>query len=170
MDSLRDLLVGRFTGVDQLHASPWSDEQSATVEMHCTAELDGALIVMRITESRSAGSFAAVNILMTDRDTGEVLLYGFDSLGYRPEPPARGGFNDEELVLYRSTGRGHSRIAFTPTRSGFGWGKWFRPSSDQPWQAVVTGSVERASLPVAADAGSAHGSSAEGRRLSMSGR
>lgn len=153
MDRLRELLLGCFTGVDQLHASPWSAAETAPVAVDSTAELGGTLIAMRVTETRSAGSFTALNMLMTDRDTGEVLLYGFDNFGYRPEPPARGGFQDAELVLDRSTVRGDSRVVFRATSCGFAWAKQFRPSADQPWQPVVTGSLRRAAPAGLAGAG-----------------
>lgn len=141
MEELRDLLLGRFTGVDELHASPWSDAQSAAVEMTATAELGGALIVMRVTESRSVGTFEAVNVFMADRDSGEVLLYCFDSLGYAPEPPARGRYADAQIALHRSTPRGDSRTTFASTPTGFRWSKDFRPAADAPWQSVVTGNL-----------------------------
>jgi hypothetical protein len=138
-EALHDLLPGRFTGVDELPASPWSEMQTATVEMSCTAELGGALIVMRVAEKRTAGTFEAVNVFMTDQDTGEVLLYGFDTLGYPPDPPARGQFDNDELTLHRSTARGGSRTTFASRPNGLCWSKDFRPSPDAPWQRVVTG-------------------------------
>lgn len=146
MEALLDLLLGSFTGVDELHASPWADEQTATVEMSSTAELGGALIVMRVIETRVAGGFEAVNVFTTDRDTGEVLLYAFDSLGYAPEPPARGRCDNGELVLDRSTTRGDSRTTFASTPTGLRWGKQFRQTTDEPWRPVVTGTLARVGL------------------------
>jgi hypothetical protein len=143
MDGLQKLLLGRFTGLDELHASPWADAQTARVEMSSTAELDGTLIVMRVTESRADGSFEAVNIFMTDRDSGDVLLYGFDSLGYPPDPPARGRFDADRLTLHRSTARGDSRTSFASTATGLRWSKEFRPTADAPWLPVVTGTLRR---------------------------
>jgi hypothetical protein len=147
MEGLLDLLLGRFTGVDELHPSPWADEQTATVEIASTAEMGGALIVMRINETRASGTFEAVNVFTTDRESGELLLYGFDSLGYPPEPPARGRFDGGVLVLDRSTVRGDSRTTFARTPTGLRWSKQFRPTVDAPWQPVVTGTLTRASDP-----------------------
>lgn len=143
--SLHDLLLGHFTGVDELHASPWSEAQTATVEMRCTAALGGKLIVMRVTEARTAGIFEAVNDFMIDQGTGEVLLYGFDTLGYPPDPPARGRFDHAGLTLHRSTARGDSCTVFASTPTGLHWSKDFRPSRGAPWQRVVTGDVRRVS-------------------------
>lgn len=143
MEGLRSLLLGHFTGVDELHASPWSEAQTARVEMSCTAELGDALIVMRVTETRPAGSFDALNVFMTDLGTGEVLLYGFDDLGYPPEPPARGRYANAQIDLLRSTPRGHSRTTFTGTATGLRWSKQFRPAADVAWQPVVTGTLQR---------------------------
>lgn len=154
MRSVPDLLLGHFAGIDQLHASPWSSAETAAVHIDSTAELGGAVVLMRVTEVRATGSFHAINIVMTDRDTGEVLLYGFDSLGYRPEPPARGRPEHGELVLERCTERGHSRITFSATPSGFDWAKRFRSSSDEPWESVVTGNLHRVPAPATARADS----------------
>lgn len=145
MEALHDLLLGHFTGVDELHASPWSAAQTATVEMRCTAELGGELIVMRVTEARTAGVFEAVNVFMIDRDSGEVLLYGFDTLGYPPDPPSRGRLDHAELTLHRSTARGDSCTTFASAPTGLHWSKDFRPSPGAPWQRVVTGDVRRVS-------------------------
>jgi hypothetical protein len=137
------MLLGRFAGVDELHASPWSPEEIAPVDVTSTSELGGSLLVMRVTERRRAGVFEAVNIFMSDRDTGELLLYGFDSLGYAPEPPSRGAYEDERVALYRASPRGESRTEFAATCSGFRWAKYFRASSSSGWQPVVTGTLRR---------------------------
>lgn len=143
MEDLSQLLLGRFAGIDELHASPWSSAESATVEMDSTAELGGSLIVMRVTETRSAATFEAINVFMPDPATGEVLLYGFDSVGYAPDPPARGRYADSRIVLNRRTDRGESRTVFAGEPDGLSWSKQFRPSAEAPWQAVVTGTLRR---------------------------
>ena len=140
---LQDLLLGHFVGLDELHASAWAGQETAAVESAATSELGGAVIVMRMSERRSAGTFEALNVFMADRDSDEVLLYGFDSFGYRPEPPARGRFVGDELELTRASVRGESRTSFAATADGFTWAKQFRPSADQPWQPVVTGALRR---------------------------
>lgn len=143
MERVLELLLGRFTGIDELAGGPWSKAETVPVEIDSSAELGGALLVMRMTETRSGGTFSAVNVVMSDRDTGEILLYGFDDFGYQPDPPARGGFHDHELILERSTVRGQSRLLFAGTPLGFSWTKLFRAASDEPWLPVVTGDVQR---------------------------
>lgn len=144
MDRVLELLMGRFTGIDELAGGPWSASETVPVEIESSTELGGALLVMRMTETRSGGTFSALNVMMSDRDTGDVLLYGFDDFGYQPDPPARGGFHDNDLTLERVTARGQSRLVFTGTPLGFSWTKLFRTASDEPWNPVVTGEVQRA--------------------------
>ncbi len=156
MNRLQDLLLGHFVGIDELHASAWAEHESVAVESTASSELGGTVIVMRMIEHRSAGSFEALNVFMSDRDSDEVLLYGFDSFGYCPDPPARGRFVGDELELTRATVRGESRTTFAATADGFTWAKQFRPSAAQPWQPVVTGTLRRSAIAAGAASDEGH--------------
>lgn len=143
MDDVRRLLEGRFHGVDRVAASAWSEPETARVTAVGDVELGGALLIQRLTETRAGGTFEAVHAFMVDRESGDVLLYGFDTFGYPPEPAARGRFEGDRLVLLRATERGQSRTVFAPTPAGFDWSKEFRPAADAPWQPVVAGTLTR---------------------------
>jgi len=132
-------LVGHFHGTDRTHESAWTEEAETIVTVVATAELDGGLVVQRHEQSPGPGRVSALNVFMTDPESGDVLLYAFDSLGYPPDPPARGGWQDGELVLVRETTRGQSRTTYRPGPEGYGWRKEFRPSARDAWQTVVSG-------------------------------
>jgi len=136
-------LVGEFHGTDSMHASAWTNEEEAAVTVAGSVELEGGLVVQRLDQTRRSGSFGGLNIFMSDPETGEVLLYAFDSFGFPPDPPARGTWHDGELVLLRETSRGQSRTAYRPGADGYSWRKEFRASSEAAWQTLVTGVLTR---------------------------
>ncbi len=138
-----EFLVGRFAGTDLIHASDWADEETAKVTAAGVIEIDKGLVVQRLRETRMSGSFEVVNVFMRDPASNEVLLYSFDSLGYPPDPPARGSWQGDELVLHRASPRGMSRTTFAATPHGFRWSKQFRRSLDEEWQPVVNGELAR---------------------------
>lgn len=136
-------LAGTFTGVDRIQASRWSDAESVRAEAEATWAVTGGLLVQRWRDERAAGEFELLNVFMEDPASGEVLLYAFDSLGYPPDPPARGVWTDGSLVLLRTTERGESRTEFTPFETGFRWRKLFRSTVDAEWTSVVEGELVR---------------------------
>jgi len=144
-----DFLLGRFTGVDHIDPSYSAGELTVPTSSAATSELAGQAVVQRFIERRTTAPFEVLNIFMRDRDSGDVLLYSFDSLGYCPDPPARGTPRDGEIVLHRTSPRGMSRTTFASTETGLRWSKEFRLNSDGPWEPVVTGELRRDSTDVA---------------------
>ena len=144
-----DFLLGRFTGVDHIDPSYSAGEQTVPTTSVATAELGGQVLVQRFVERRTTDPFEVLNIFMRDRDSGDVLLYSFDSLGYCPDPPARGAPRGGEIVLHRTSPRGMSRTTFAATETGVRWSKEFRLNSDGPWVPVVTGELRRDGTDVA---------------------
>lgn len=137
------VLAGKFVGTDDIHSSAWGPSETARVDIDAEWEIGGAVLVQRWQDSRSTDVFELVNVFMEDPATGEVLLYAFDTAGYPPDPPARGGWGEGRLVLRRTTERGQSRLEFTPTPGGFRWSKEYRTSDTDPWQPVIDGELVR---------------------------
>ena len=136
-------LAGRFAGTDEIHASAWGPGETARVAMSAEWEIGGRVLVQRWQDSRADDVFELMNVFMADPANGEVLLYVFDTLGYPPDPPARGSWDGDRLQLQRKTERGESQIEFTPTRTGFRWSKRYRPSGSAPWQVIIDGELAR---------------------------
>jgi hypothetical protein len=141
---LTDALAGAFSGSDRIHASQWGGAETARADVDGRWELGAGLLVQRWRDTRAADTFELVNVFMEDPATGETLLYAFDSAGFPPDPPARGGWDGDTLTLVRRTERGQARWAFTPTTGGFAWRKEFRVCDDDPWSPVVDGALTRA--------------------------
>ncbi|NUS52436.1 MAG: hypothetical protein HOQ22_15530 [Nocardioidaceae bacterium] len=134
-------LVGSTTGPETRHPTPWTEGGAATGHLDGAWEAGGLAIAQRYREVGPAGEplFAGLFVLMVDRDEETVLMWGFDSAGFPPEP-ARGGWVDGSLVLERTSPRGRSRATYTPLHGGgFTQLREFRASADDGWSPVVEG-------------------------------
>jgi hypothetical protein len=139
-----EFLVGELTGREEVTATPWAAGGPATARASGERALDGgALVQHHVQERDGAVAFRTLNVFTTDPATGEVLLYAFDSVGYPPEPAARGTWHGDELVLERSTERGSARTTFTATADGYRWSKEFRAPDSHAWAPVVAGELRR---------------------------
>lgn len=143
-DDFTAAMTGAFDGTDEVRPSHWTEAETASVHVVGSFELDGGLLVQRWCEDLAARSFDTVNTFMSDPATGEVLLYAFDSLGFPPDPPARGTWRDGAVSLLRETERGQSQTVFAATPDGFRWSKQYRPTPHDEWTPVVDGELVRA--------------------------
>ena len=100
--------AGRWTGTEVLAPSPWSEGGSASATMSFATAAGGFALVQDYrsdTGLTGHGVFSAIG--------DEVLWHWFDSIGYPPEVPARGGFEGDTLILTRTSPRGTNRTTFT---------------------------------------------------------
>jgi hypothetical protein len=133
-------LVGDLGGPEEVGSTRWAPAGAATAAVQGALHLDGRLLVQHQTQERDgAVAFRAVNVFMADPETAEVVMYSFDSTGYPPEPPARGTWQDGDLVLDRVTDRGAARTTYTPTADGYRWSKSYRPPDEDEWATLVEG-------------------------------
>lgn len=133
-------LLGQHSGEEQVHETQWTAAGTATASTVAWISAGGHAIVQEYTQTSAAGvvSFAMLSVFMTDPQTDEILLYGFDSAGYPPEP-ARGRYVNDTVVLSRTTPRGESRVTIV-SETGNTWSQHreFRPVDGQ-WQPLLTG-------------------------------
>jgi len=133
-------LIGRHAGTEQVHPSPWGPGGAGSATASAESALDGAVVLHRHSHQRDgAAAFEVLNVFSTDPATGEVLLHAHDSVGFPPDPPARGTWHDGVLVLDRRTPRGSSRTTFEPLPTGYRWRKVYRRDETGPWTPVVDG-------------------------------
>lgn len=138
-------LVGTANGPETVAASAWSPAKHGRSTVTAAAEVDDVVLVQRVDDRFDDGShFAGLNVFTLDPETAEILCYGFDMYGFPPDPPARGSWQDGELVLERTTPRGSARIVFAPSSNGYTWRKDFRPDAEHEWQPVATAALLRA--------------------------
>jgi hypothetical protein len=132
--------VGTYAGPEQVEPSVWTTGHQAEGAVTGEFALAGAIVVQRqVQRHEGATTFEAVNVFQLDPATGETLLYSFDSVGYPPDPPARGRWEGRRLVLERVTARGAARVIYTPTPDGYEWTKAFRPPDAHDWAPMISG-------------------------------
>ena len=136
-------LCGEFAGTDHVEPSAWGPGATVRATASARWEQNDRLLVQvhRQTEGDSE-SFESMTVFMPDPGGGDILLYAFDTYGFPPDPPARGGPVEGKLVFRRHTPRGESLTTYEPTPHGYAWSKHFRPDHDAPWQVVVRGSLD----------------------------
>ena len=133
-------LLGSFAGVEETPPSAWTAGGRSDATAHGELAVGGRVLVQRQTQhTGGAETFAAHNVFTTDPQTGEIVSYSFDSVGFLPEPPARGTMADGLLRLERTTERGSSLAVYRPLVAAFEWSKSFRVRPEDPWQLVVSG-------------------------------
>jgi hypothetical protein len=101
-------LEGAWEGTEELAPSPWSPGGTARARMSFGVAAGGFALVQ---DYRSDTGMTAHGVFSVSDDT--VLWHLFDSIGYPPEVPARGGFDGDTLVLERTSPRGTNRTTFT---------------------------------------------------------
>ena len=97
-------LLGRFegswTGAGRTHPSPWGPGSAATGSWTGRFDPSRLNLIVDYQEHRDDGSrFYAHGVMTVDPADGQVLWYLFDSFGYPPLTPYRGGWGAPGLNL-----------------------------------------------------------------------
>jgi hypothetical protein len=113
---LRELfwpLLGNWTGIEQQTASPWAPATAARAMIVFKLDVGDQVVVQDYRQVRADNEeFSGHGVFMIDnadvvspaRPT-PILWWFFDSYGYPPEP-ARGGWQNGELIMQKTTPRG----------------------------------------------------------------
>ncbi len=100
-------LAGAWEGTERLAPSPWSPGGEARARLRFATAAGGFAIVQDYSSDTGLtghGVFSAAG--------DDVLWHWFDSIGHPPETPARGRWDDDTLILTRSSRRGTNRTTF----------------------------------------------------------
>ena len=113
---LRELfwpLLGNWTGIEQQAASPWAPATAARAMIVFKLDVGDQVVVQDYRQVRADyEEFSGHGVFMIDnadvvspaRPT-PILWWFFDSYGYPPQP-ARGGWQNGELIMQKTTPRG----------------------------------------------------------------
>jgi hypothetical protein len=108
-------LAGAWSGEEVLAPSPWSPGGVASGR-HVFGLAAGGFCVTQdyAEELDGAVSLTGHGVFTAEPDSGEVLWFWFDSIGYPPAVPSRGSFDaaGTRLVLEKTTPRGTQRATF----------------------------------------------------------
>lgn len=94
-------LVGDWSGVEQVSATSWTTAGEARGALSI-APGPGGIILDYVQQREGADPFVAHGVL-----SGQGWWW-FDSLGFEPTTPGIGGWQDDMLVLERSSERGRN--------------------------------------------------------------
>ena len=106
--------VGKWTGDEQLSESPWGPGGAAIGRVEMREACDGMAFVQDYVEEKDGKpSFRGHGVFTIDPENGDTLWWWFDSMGFPPDPPARGRWNGDVLLFEKKTPRGEARYQFT---------------------------------------------------------
>ena len=113
-------LVGSWSGEEQLSPSPWGPGGAAHGRFEYRFGIDGMALLQDYQEEKQGQVvFRAHGVFMIDPNTGDVLWWWFDSIGFPPDPPARGRWDSNDVLrLEKHTPRGSSRYTMDFSGSG----------------------------------------------------
>jgi hypothetical protein len=115
--ALRESLAafeGDWEGEEVLSPSPWAPAGAARGRHAMRRAVDGTVLVQDYEQRRADGAppIAGHGVFAVDGAEGAFVWFFFDSLGFLPTAPARGGWQGGELVFAKATRRGEARYRF----------------------------------------------------------
>jgi hypothetical protein len=138
-------LEGQWTGTETIHPSPWGAGGTAQGKWQIRRDGSGLNLLFDYTEARADGtSFDAHSVVAIDPETGDWLLFLFDGFGFPPLQPARGCWDNNRLVLEKTTPRGVGRTIFEIGADEFRYAVASRTHDAATFTAVMDGVYRRA--------------------------
>jgi hypothetical protein len=131
-----------------MSATQWAPAGPATAEVETVAEFGGLFVTQRYRQTRDGQeSFASHNVFGFDQADGLTKMFAFDSMGFFPVSPASGSWNDNTLVLERSSPRGAARVTYlVDGPDSYRTRLEFKPAGSENWRDMATGTFRRVSL------------------------
>jgi len=106
-------LAGKWSGDEEPFPSPWGEGGRAYGRCELHQDVDGMALLQDYAEEKDGQVvFRGHGVFIIDPATGDVLWWWFDSMGFPPDPPARGRWDGDRLLFEKNTPRGDSRYEF----------------------------------------------------------
>ncbi len=108
-----EVFEGAWEGEERLSHSPWAPAGTARGEVVYRRGVEGIVVVQDYVQERQGqNTFTGHGVFTVNPSNGSILWYLFDSYGYPPLEPARGGWEGDTLRLTKRTPRGEARHTF----------------------------------------------------------
>ncbi|TCO43395.1 uncharacterized protein DUF1579 [Dokdonella fugitiva] len=105
--------VGAWSGEERLSPSPWGPGGCASGRFEFRVGVDGMALLQDYEEEKDGRvAFRGHGVFIVDPLTQGIAWWWFDSLGFAPEPPARGRWDGDILRMEKHTPRGAARYTF----------------------------------------------------------
>ncbi|KRA70488.1 hypothetical protein ASD89_14130 [Caulobacter sp. Root656] len=106
-------LVGIWDGAGQVHPNPFGPDGPTSGRWTFRMDPDAISLIGDYAEERAGGSrFHGHGVLTIDPERLDVIWFWFDTYGFPPTAPARGGWEGDQLILEKTTPRGVGRTLF----------------------------------------------------------
>ena len=139
-----DAFVGEWEGEEQLQPSPWGPGGSAYGRVSYSAVSGGMTLTQDYTEEKDgAVVFGGHGVFLIEPESGDVLWWWFDSMGFPPDGPARGRWDDDTLVLNKSNDRGDGRYTYRLHVDGYEFSIENRFPGQEDFNLFMRGSYSR---------------------------
>jgi len=137
-------LEGRWEGEEEVFPNPWGPHGPARGRWDFRLDRARLALIHDFTEERAGGyRFDAHGVLAVDPAAEEIVWFWFDSYGYPPLAPSRGGWEGDRLVLVKQTPRGAGRSVFTVAADHFVHEIASRPNGQADFAPVMRGVYRR---------------------------
>jgi uncharacterized protein DUF1579 len=102
--------AGHWRSDETMFETPWTKGGPAQGAVKAEVILGGFFVKSDYEQARNgAVSFLDHSLVTFDQADAQVKLFGFDSLGFVPPAPAAGQWQDDRLILIRTSPRGQAR-------------------------------------------------------------
>jgi hypothetical protein len=105
--------AGNWEGSEALQPSPWGPGGNATGRGVYRVVTDGMALTQDYEEEKDGAIvFRGHGVFTIDPESGDVLWWWFDSMGFPPETPARGRWDGDTLTFLKTSPRGDGRYVY----------------------------------------------------------
>jgi hypothetical protein len=141
LDSLEPFL-GVWRGGGDIAPNPWGGTGPCHGSWSLRFDAARKALIHDYEERRADGSvFAGHGVWCADAD--DLVWFWFDSYGFPPLEPARGGWRDGRLELTKSTPRGQGRSTWTCDGRRLTYLVEAKPTGEAAFARVMAGAFER---------------------------
>jgi hypothetical protein len=145
-------MLGNWTGVEQQAASPWAPATTARAMIVFKLDVGDQVVVQDYRHvDADQIEFSGHGVFMIDRADvmspaarTPILWWFFDSYGYPPEP-AHGGWQDNELIMHKTTPRGVAEHRFSVVGGQLGYRIRLQLNDASEWEDFLSGTYRRIS-------------------------
>lgn len=133
-------LAGDWHGEETMFPSPWDPAGGVyQARLNSRVAIDGFAVIGDYEQSRNGQvTFRGHGVHTIDPQTGENLLYWFDSMGQGANL-FRGGFESDALILTEANPRGYNRMTYTASGDGRLYARMEMSPDGQNWNALFEG-------------------------------
>jgi len=104
--------AGRWSGPEHASPSPWGPGGASIGHGAYHVALDGTALIQEYRQEKDGQVvFRGHGVFLIEPDSGDVLWWWFDSMGFPPEP-ARGRWQGDTLHFEKTTPRGEARYRY----------------------------------------------------------